>query len=302
MKSNKLYLIIILLILQLVGKVSFGQQGHFTQFFNAPLYVNPAEAGASDNIRVGFNFRRQWPSIATGFTTKALNADMMIGKLGYGLIVSTNDAGQASLNRTNVLFNVAHHLNLNSKNRLSAGLQIGLSQYSLNTSDLQFDSQYTSGSGFNSNTSSGENFGSNSSSFLNTGLGLAFRNKSKWNPTISLSIKNLIEPRINFVSVGNNTSLRQLNVFGEVNRKISPKVSLIPYLFFAAQSEASYLQSGLRVGYELASKEQLQFGLGLLKKDAVLAYVGIPLKSMRIGMSYDLNISKLSPATNGIGA
>ena len=302
MWRNKIYSIVILLFIFLVGNLSYAQQGHFTQFFNAPLYVNPAEAGSEDNIRVGFNFRRQWPSIVTGFTTRAINADMMIGKLGYGLVVSTNDAGQASLNRTNALLNVAHHLNLNSKNRLSAGIQIGLSQYSLNTSELQFDSQYTSGSGFNSNNASGENLGSNSTSFLNTGLGLTFRNKSKWNPTISFSIKNLIEPRVNFVALGNNTALRQLNVFGEINKKISPKVSLIPYLFFAAQSEASYLQSGLRFGYELASKEQLEIGLGLLKKDAVLAYVGIPLKNIKFGMSYDLNTSKLSPATNGIGA
>jgi len=299
---NKIYSIVILLFIILGSNVSLAQQGHFTQFYNAPLFVNPAESGSEDNVRVGFNFRRQWPSIVTGFTTRAVNADMMIGKLGYGLVVSTNDAGQASLNRTNVLFNVAHHVNLNSKNRLSAGIQIGLSQYSINTSELKFDSQYISGNGFNSNNASGENFGSNSTSFLNTGLGLSFRNKSKWNPTISLSIKNLIEPRVNFVALGNNTALRQLNIFGEVNKKVSPKVSLIPYLFFAAQSEASYLQSGLKFGYELTSKEQLEIGLGLLKRDAVLAYIGVPLKNIKIGMSYDLNTSKLSPATNGIGA
>jgi len=84
MWRNKIYSIVILLFIFLVGNVSYAQQGHFTQFFNAPLYVNPAEAGSEDNIRVGFNFRRQWPSIVTGFTTRAINADMMIGKLaGY---------------------------------------------------------------------------------------------------------------------------------------------------------------------------------------------------------------------------
>jgi len=300
MKAYSTYFKVIFLLI--ISGYSFGQQGHFTQFFNAPIYTNPAEAGAENNIRVGLNYRRQWPSISSGYTSKAINADMLIGKFGYGIIVSSNDAGQASLNRTNALFNLAHHLNLNSKNRISIGIQVGLSQYAINTSELQFDSQYAKGSGFNSATASGENFNSQSSTFFASGIGLTYRNRSKWNPSLSFSIKNLIEPRINFVQLGGESSQRQMNLFGEINRKISTKLSLIPYFYFGMQKEASYLQSGLRLGYELASKEQLQFGLGILKKDALLAYVGVPFKNIRIGFSYDINTSKLTPASNGIGA
>ena len=55
---NKIYSIVILLFIILGSNVSLAQQGHFTQFYNAPLFVNPAESGSEDNIRVGFNFRR----------------------------------------------------------------------------------------------------------------------------------------------------------------------------------------------------------------------------------------------------
>lgn len=301
MKVKHTYLFSLLILMMLSLRVS-AQQGHLTQFFNASLYVNPAEAGAENKIRVGLNYRRQWPSIATGYTTKALNTDMMIGKFGYGLIISSNGAGKSSLNQMNVLFNIAHHIQLTSKSRLSAGIQLGLTQYNIDANQLQFDSQYTQGSGYNSNIFSGENITSNSVSIFSSGVGLVYRNSNKWNPSLSFSVKNLIESRLSFTQYGDLVSSRQVNIFGDFNRKVTPKVSIIPYMYYSMHAKASYLQSGVRLGYELASNQQFQVGFGVLKKDAFLAYVGIPYKNLLVGISYDINTSRLTPVTNGVGA
>lgn len=301
MKVKQTYLFSLLVLMLLSIKV-YAQQGHLTQFFNASLYVNPAEAGAENKIRVGLNYRRQWPSIATGFTTRALNTDLMIGKFGYGLIVSSNGAGTSSLNQMNVLFNVAHHIQLTSKSRLSAGIQLGFTQYSIDANQLQFDSQYTQGLGYDSNNSSGENISANSATTFSSGIGLVYRYSNKWNPSLSFSVKNLVEPRLSFTQYGDLVSLRQVNIFGDINRKITPKVSIIPYVYYSMHAKASYLQSGVRLGYELASNQQFQVGFGILRKDAFLAYVGIPYKNLLVGLSYDINTSRLTPATNGVGA
>ena len=39
------------------------QDPQFSQFYAAPLYLNPGFAGTTPYIRAGANFRSQWPSL-----------------------------------------------------------------------------------------------------------------------------------------------------------------------------------------------------------------------------------------------
>ncbi|WP_287060456.1 type IX secretion system membrane protein PorP/SprF, partial [Algoriphagus sp.] len=42
---------------------AFAQDPQYSQYYAAPLYLNPAMAGGELTGRVGFNYRNQWPSI-----------------------------------------------------------------------------------------------------------------------------------------------------------------------------------------------------------------------------------------------
>ena len=48
---------------------AFAQDPQYSQYYAAPLYLNPAMAGAEMMGRVGFNYRNQWPSLDAQFTT-----------------------------------------------------------------------------------------------------------------------------------------------------------------------------------------------------------------------------------------
>ena len=48
---------------------AYAQDPQYSQYYAAPLYLNPAMAGAEQMGRVGFNYRNQWPSIDAQFTT-----------------------------------------------------------------------------------------------------------------------------------------------------------------------------------------------------------------------------------------
>ena len=44
---------------------AFGQDLHFSQFFNSPLTTNPANTGfiPDGDYRIGMNYRNQWSSV-----------------------------------------------------------------------------------------------------------------------------------------------------------------------------------------------------------------------------------------------
>jgi len=63
---NATYLYRILTLTLILAAISYSndlkaQDPHFSQFYAAPLYLNPALAGTSaGNYRVGVNYRDQW--------------------------------------------------------------------------------------------------------------------------------------------------------------------------------------------------------------------------------------------------
>src|SRR5215211_3727406 len=63
----------------------YSQDIHFSQFFEAPLYRNPALAGIiHGDIRVQTVYRSQWNSVANAYKTSSVNAE-------YKLPVSGDD-------------------------------------------------------------------------------------------------------------------------------------------------------------------------------------------------------------------
>src|SRR4249919_3344252 len=99
------------------------QDIHFSQFYETPLYRNPALAGiVNGDIRVQTVFRSQWNSIANAYMTGALNLEYKLqsGKLGdyitCGLQAFYDQAGSADLKTTIFMPALNYHKSL-SNNR-----------------------------------------------------------------------------------------------------------------------------------------------------------------------------------------
>ena len=57
------------------------QDIHFSQFYNAPLKLNPGNAGAfRGDLRVISNYRNQWSSINSAFKTYGFSVDVPVSK------------------------------------------------------------------------------------------------------------------------------------------------------------------------------------------------------------------------------
>ena len=83
------------------------QDIHFSQFYETPLYRNPALAGiVSGDVRVQTVYRNQWNSIANAYKTSSLNAEykMPIGGADDYLTVAAqvfyDKAGTSNLTTT----------------------------------------------------------------------------------------------------------------------------------------------------------------------------------------------------------
>src|SRR5687767_14165804 len=91
-----------------------GQDPHFTQFYANPLYLNPAFAGSAHCPRINLNYRNQWPALQGQFITSSFSYDQQISSIssGIGLMALTDNAGEGTLNTTNLSGIYAYQVNI----------------------------------------------------------------------------------------------------------------------------------------------------------------------------------------------
>lgn len=104
---------------------AFGQDPQYSQYYAAPLYLNPALAGAELMGRVGFNYRNQWPSIEAQFTTFSAYYDTYLPEYnsGIGVHVMQDSEGASKLRSTSVSAMYSYELRLAEKLYFRPGFQ-----------------------------------------------------------------------------------------------------------------------------------------------------------------------------------
>lgn len=148
----------------------------YSQYYQAPLRLNPAMAGVFDGVwRVGANFRTQWGSIMGGsnaYYTYALGAELKTPVfrsdfIGVSFSALTDVAGEGRYNVTDINLGATYMKKLTGGRRsyrasltsyLVAGAQIGIGQRSVKWVNLTYSTQYVVEDNiYNQNISSGEN-------------------------------------------------------------------------------------------------------------------------------------------------
>ncbi len=295
----------------------FGQDPQFSQYYNAPLYLNPAFAGTGNNTRLVLNHRIQWPSVGsvTPFTTTAASFDHYIESYnsGVGLLLTRDRQGIGRLTSTDVSLLYSYQVDLNSKWSFRPGLQGTVVNRSVNYSNLVFVDQV------NNNGLTG-----NATNDL-----LANQDRNKIYPDISAgvlffsdriwlggSIHHLNRPNQSFadtkIPVPWKSSIQGgLRIpFGNQFRKkgyetIDVERSISPSLNYKAQGKFSQLDAGVQMIYD-----PLMFGVwyrgiplkvfeGFPSNESIIVLAGIHIQKFSIGYSYDVTISNLSLSNSG---
>ena len=292
-----------------------GQDPHFSQFFASPQTLNPAFTGKFDGeMRLTANHRDQWPSIPKAYVTTSASADFnllqnKIGEgdvFGIGFSAVSDQSADAALKLNYGSVSVSYHkaLDENGYNTLGAGFQATYSSTILDFSKLTFEDQLTQ-NGFTGVTAENLNNG-NSRNYMDINAGILYSGSSTGtnNYYLGASIYHINHPNLSFIDKVWNLSSR-VTIHGGYSFPVSNVFSVNASIIQQIQNNASEILAGAALSANLNGDtdhpSNLYFGSWIRMNDALIPYVGIEVKGLRIGASYDINISSLKAATASRG-
>jgi len=316
---KQLFTKLFLITLSVLGVCSLSAQDiHWSQFYSAPLSLNPASTGSlNGSYRVTANFRTQYTSLPVPYTTFGVSFDAPIlrGRIGndyvgVGLYLMNDQAGDGQLNNITGMGSVAYHKSLDRWNNfmISAGLQGGFVQKSLDFVKLLFQNQYTD-SGFDPAIANGEPIQDNLLRYFDFNGGLMFT--GRFSETISAyaggSYYHFTEPLETFLGSSNTLSSR---ITGHAGAEffVNKYFSINPSALYMTQSGAQNIVVGSAFGYHLYNMSRsrnsasVYGGAWYRIGDALVIMGGIDYSDFRFGLSYDLTTSSLANYNSGQGA
>lgn len=314
----------LLIIILFISSFGFGQDVHFSQIQESPLWLNPANAGMFGGyIRAVANYRNQWASMGNAFQTMAISVDgaaLKVRKnkayMGLGLFVFNDKAGVAKLGTTQAQMHLNAIIKTSKKSRLAGGLYAGFCQSKANYAALTYENQYT-GKEFDQSVGSGELFINNSFLNMDAGAGINYEYTSAnvdmvrddiFSIKIGAAVHHINRPVQQFSS-GSSYQL-PMRFVGNIQSRIDfkdTKFSLLPSVIYLRQATASEITLGTHFRYRFKNGTKvtgtitetgLNIGVYYRVGDAIIPQVNVDMGKYAIGLSYDLNISKYKQVSN----
>ncbi len=304
LKMKKLYLTLPLLFcLNMLVK---SQDIHLSNYQPAGLLFNPARTALMDaDIQFGVQYRNQWASIPSAYTTTGATAELKGKKTGFGLQVFQNKAGEASLKTTNLMLTGAYHKQLAREGTLSLGAGLGRLQKSFNPANFTYDSQYLEGEGYDATLSNGEFFQNTTRAITDFNIGLnwqgALNETGKSRGRLGLSLAHVQLPNESFLGGMAELPMKTVVQAG-FDFRVDNRFSVSPDFIFQKQGVHREVVGGVAISAWMNPETKLRFGMAYRLKDAIIGQVSMDLDNKSIWLSYDATSSELQTATGGKGA
>ena len=292
---------------------SFGQDIHFSQFYNSPLNLNPSLAGKfNGDYRFVGNYRNQWNSVTIPFSTVSFSADAnrltKIKNLGTGIVFNHDNTGDSRFKTTilNAVVSYKIALDKDSNHNISGGIQIGFTNKNLSYQELRFDAQYN-GVRFDNGLPNQEYFTARAQTFLNLHAGMVYDyqidSDKKWQ--LGISLFNITNPKESYFNNQEIKLDRRITAHTTLTLDITSEIDVLPSLFYMKQGKYFEFIIGSLGKYTLSegagNNQSVYAGLFYRSKDAGYLTVGYEINNWNFGLSYDINLSSLRQASNGRG-
>jgi len=310
--------LVMLLMLCLPDAVT-AQDPQFSQFYAAPLYLNPAMAGSTGQARAGLNYRNQWPAIDANFTTMSVYFDYFIEdkNSGIGVLLTRDVEGLAGLRSMQFAVQYAYEIELTEWLGFKPGFQVALMNRDVNFSRLTFGDQFDPVTGQVVRPVTNESLNGQMRTFVDLSTGGFLYTKNAW---LGVAAHHLNQPNQSIVGEESKLPIK-LSVHGGFKFFMKPgskgsgvyaqnaERSIAPAFQFRHQGQFDQMDLGLYFTFEPLVVGTWYRGVpfknvnGFVNNESLVLLVGFTQigakDAINIGYSFDYTLSKLGVGSGG---
>lgn len=309
------------------------QDANFSQFYSAPVQMNPALTGVfAGEFRLVTNYRTQYYSVLGDQSYKTIAASIdarrKVGRddyFSFGLAVLKDQVGQSDFSKLRAVLSGSYLKHLgggryrSSDQFLVGGFQLGVGQWSFDPENLWFNEQFLidgQNSRIDQTLSNGETNLNNfeTDMFVDFNAGLLYYNVFDENNSFHIggAMHHINEPNVAFFQdVDNLHSRWSAQAGGELS--VTREVSLLPAVAVMSQGSSFQTIGGMSLRYNNHDWREVAIRAGLwgrlsnqgedkMGMDAIVVSAILEVERFQFGLSYDITVSDLSSANNSRGA
>jgi len=307
---KKVFLLIILISALGRENTLKAQDPQFSQYYAAPLYLNPGMAGINQKGRMGINYRTQWPNLDANFETFSGYIDYHFEDYysSAGILFTRDQEGIAGLQSTSIGLQYAYQVQLNTQWTFRPGVQLAYYNRDLNFDQLTFGDQF--GPNGIERDFTGEVFDTGLTvNFFDISFGGILYNPSLW---IGGAVHHINEPNQS-ITDGEAPLEMRISVHGGYRIPLSPRSirtdigerSITPSFNYRTQGDFEQLDIGayftldpilVGVWYRGVPIRQLD---GIANNESLIFMIGLQNNRTTFGYSFDYTVSDLGIGTGG---
>ncbi len=293
-----------------------GQNYHFSQFYDQPLTLNPSLTAAYDGLfRASTAYRTQWYSVTVPFQTIGVGVDGAVYRnnrrqelLGIGGSFTADKAGDLHYTSLQAIVTASYikYIGRHGKHKIGLGMYGGLLHNAIDYSGARWDEQFIHGM-YDPSVPGSEQFSQTRQFFFDIGAGAFWSFTPNKNNVfqVGVSAAHLNRPKETF---GNDFTQLPIkyNVHFLSRIGLNSNLALEPLFYGSWQRKFSEYTFGTNIEYFQRKNSYttvFSVGGGLFYRwnDAIVMNVFFNLQNVRLGVGYDINVSKFVAATHARG-
>ncbi len=307
-RTTNFVIIFLLLLLNCANLQS--QDLVFSQFYSAPMQLNPGLTGVTYAPRLTFNYRNQWPTLPNAYTSYSAAYDQYVEGVnsGFGVSVMSDQAGNGIYVTNRITASYAYNMRFGEETFIRGGIEAALEQKNLNWGKLIFLDQIDPELGFTDEF--GNPYPTNETAPASTtqlypdiGAGLVLYSSAFYG---GFNIRHVNAPDEAWLSETDFATLpiyysihggAEINISNPYNNGKKPAF-ISPNILFAKQGNFQQLNLGalLSMWYIYGG---VWYRTTFSNSDAAIFSLGFQKSLVKIGYSYDWTISGLSGKSGG---
>lgn len=323
--------LLVALALLMLPVLVCAQDFHYSQFYNAPLHLNPALTGIfRGDVRIMGNYKSQWTDVPVDYKTVTLAVDKKFLRntgtnnsfFSGGVAFNYDRAGDSKLTWANLDLNLSYTKAFSPKFILSGGVKGAIIQRGFSSDDLRYDNQFDQARGVVDLTlPTGENFDNDSHIFPDLSLGLnlrlqseqtstlVFRNDRRSKLDVGVALHHITKPDQSFFDDADVPLESRLSPYAIGVLQILPRVDVRGAVTYQNQGPfydefVAMVGGRVWVKNSLSKQISLSAGMGLRRdkiQDAYWPTFEVTYDNWRVGLNYDFNTSQFDIATENRG-